>query len=184
MWRAFPYFAWRYGERGRRFGRSDAGFLVTLLELDEATARAQVQWLAGVLAPRGMPSLLLEVQLESLGRAARRFRGSGAERFVALAGHLRARRSSVLEEATFADCETRTRLASHGITRRRGAGRLIAAAVADHALGLGDHAGALVRWLSDAEPADAAWRVACDDAHALAIRSAAATLAATESAAR
>lgn len=94
IWRAFPYFAWRYAARGRAFGRSDAGYLVTLLAQNEATSRAQVYWLAGVLAPRGMPSLLLEYQLESLGRIGRREELPGAERFLALAAEWRSARLS------------------------------------------------------------------------------------------
>ncbi|MDQ3090583.1 MAG: hypothetical protein M3R46_02770 [Actinomycetota bacterium] len=42
--------------------------------MDDATSRQQVAWLIGVLAPRGMPSLLMEYQLECLGRLWRRER--------------------------------------------------------------------------------------------------------------
>ncbi len=168
MWRAVPYFASRYGERGRAFGRSDAGYLVTLSGMDEATARAQVAWLAGVLAPRGMPSLLLEIQLEILGRIATRREAPGAGRFLGLAAELRAKRLGALDALTAQACEDRCRRAGPG-QRRRGAGLLIAAAVADRATGLGDHDEALVRWLAEAEPGDSAWATACTEARALAI---------------
>jgi hypothetical protein len=171
IWRAFPYFAWRYGERGRSFGRSDAGYLVTLLEHDEPTARAQVAWLARLLAPRGMPSLLLEVQLESLGRTLRRAQVPGASRLRALAAELRSARLGVLDASTFVACERICRAAMGGVLRRRGAGSLIAAAVADRALGFGEHDEALVRWLAGAEPSDPRWSTACAAARALAMAS-------------
>lgn len=171
MWRAFPYFAWRYGERGRAFGRSDAGFLVTLLSLDEPMAKAQVNWLAGVLAPRGMPSLLLETQLESLGRTLRRLQGTGGDRLLALAAGLRGRRTMAISESTIATCEALSFAAASGIRRRRGIGRLIAAAVADRSTGLGEFDDALVRWLATADPQDSAWLDGCRAAHAHAAQS-------------
>lgn len=169
IWRAFPYVAWRYGERGRSFGRSDAGYLITLLTLDESVARQQVAWLAGVLAPRGMPSLLLEYQLESLGRMWRRDRTRGENRFVVLGAELRASRLSVLDAPVFDACERLCWSAALGVARRRGAGRLIAGAVADAALGLGEHDEALVGWFADAANDDPAWSNACAAARELAL---------------
>ena len=170
IWRAFPYFAWRYGERGRSFGRSDAGYLVTLLEHDEATARIQVAWLAGLLAPRGMPSMLLEVQLESLGRIWRRERAAADNRFLVFSSEMRAARWSALDEEVFEECERLCRAASNGDPRRRGAGKLIAASVADRAIGIGQHDEGLVRWLCEAAQGEAAWSEACASARALALR--------------
>ncbi len=105
MWRAFPYFAWRYGDWGRAFGRSD--------------------------------------------------------RLFALAAGLRSRRTGALSESTFAACETLCFAAASGVRRRRGIGRLIAAAVADRATGMGEHDEALIRWLVTADPQDLTWREGC-----------------------
>lgn len=66
IWSDIPYFAERYGERGQRFGRSDSAWLASLAALDQAQVAGQVSWLAGVLAARGMPSMLLAAQLEVL----------------------------------------------------------------------------------------------------------------------
>lgn len=161
IWRAFPYFAWRYGGRGRSFGRSDSGYLVTLASLDEGTARRQVKWLIGVLVPRGMPSLLMEYQLESLGKLWRREHRPQPNVFLMLASELRSTRMGVLDVGTFEECERLCLDGARGDAKRRGAGRLIAAAAADHALGLGEHDAALARWFSDAERGDAAWAAAC-----------------------
>ena len=65
-WRRFPYFAQRYGERGLRFARSDAAWLATLYQYEAAQITQQVLWLGRILAARGMPTLLLQVQLEIL----------------------------------------------------------------------------------------------------------------------
>jgi hypothetical protein len=170
IWRAFPYFEWRYGARGRSFGRSDAGYLVTLLEHDESTSRGQVEWLSSVLACRGMPSLLLEYQLESLGRLWRRARSAAHNRFLTHASELRSARLRALDAPVFEACEALCRAAAGGVARRRGAGILIAAAVADGARGLGSHDEALVAWFSEAEAADSVWLAACASAQELAHR--------------
>ena len=168
IWRAFPYFEWRYGDRGRSFGRSDAGFLATLTQLDEGAARQQVLWLARLLAARGMPSVLLEFQLESLGRAAQRRRRPASGRLLELAAGLRTRRLGALRAGVTRECEELCRAATGGVRRRRGAGFLIASAVADSAVGIGEHDEALVRWLSGAENGDPTWSSACGSARALA----------------
>lgn len=64
--RAFPYFIWRYGERGRRFTDSDGAWLVTLVRYPQARIERQVAWLGHVLATRGMPRILLQRHLELL----------------------------------------------------------------------------------------------------------------------
>lgn len=65
-WQRFPYFERRYGERGGRFARSDAAWQATLHQYPATQILQQVRWLARVLAGRGMPSCLLERQLEIL----------------------------------------------------------------------------------------------------------------------
>jgi heme oxygenase len=65
-WQRFPYYEERYGERGRRFARSDAAWLATLYQYDLMQIKQQVRWLGRVLAGRGMPTILLQIQLELL----------------------------------------------------------------------------------------------------------------------
>ena len=62
----FPYFEQRYGVRGRRFTRSDSAWLVTLSRNEPAEITKQIQWLGRVLSSRGMPTVLLQTQLEIL----------------------------------------------------------------------------------------------------------------------
>ena len=65
-WQRFSYYEHRYGERGRRFARSDAAWQATLCQYEPAQIIQQVQWLGRVLANRGMPTFLLQDQLEIL----------------------------------------------------------------------------------------------------------------------
>lgn len=65
-WQRFPYFEKRYGERGRRFARSDTAWQATLHQYPTTQIQQQVRWLGHVLAGRGMPTYLLEKQLEIL----------------------------------------------------------------------------------------------------------------------
>lgn len=66
-WLAYPYYQARFGDRGRRFTRSDSAWLASLG--DDPAPGQQVDWLAGVLAARGMPTLLLETHLKHLQEA-------------------------------------------------------------------------------------------------------------------
>jgi hypothetical protein len=65
-WQKFPYYEWRYGERGAQFTRSDSAWLVTLAAHGQAVADQQIGWLGRVLAARGMPRWLLEQHLDVL----------------------------------------------------------------------------------------------------------------------
>ncbi len=49
-WRQFPYFEHRYGERGRRFARSDSAWKATLCHYEPERINQQVKWLGGILA--------------------------------------------------------------------------------------------------------------------------------------
>jgi hypothetical protein len=65
-WKAYPYYDIRYSDRGERFTRSDSGYLVTLTQADLEIVEEQVNWLANILANRGMPTWLLEQHLRVL----------------------------------------------------------------------------------------------------------------------
>ena len=65
-WAMYPYYQARYGERGKRFSDSDTCWLVTLTNLDPESLRQQMNWLARLLAIRGMPSIMLEKTIQLL----------------------------------------------------------------------------------------------------------------------
>ena len=168
-WRAFPYFEWRFNVRGRAFGRSDAGFLATLVALPPSMQHAQVVWLAKVLSPRGIPSLLLEAQIELLGRVGRRAGWAGAGVMRELAGSLRTSRRRVMADEQLRICD-RYFVARTAWFKpvRRAIGALIAAEVADLHLGYVERADATLGWLLSNGPADPRWVSACVEARGLA----------------
>jgi hypothetical protein len=138
--RCTPYYGLRYGERGMRFTRSDSAWLVTVAGYSDATAQRQIGWLAGVLANRGMPSLLLEQHLGVLARQLTRAVPERRDAFRTLtraAAWLGAQRRGAIPD------ETATRLASAFVSAAqlpdtrlsRSTGGLIVAAVADERLG-------------------------------------------------
>jgi len=55
----YPYYLYRYGTSGFFFSDSDGAWLATLPALGFAGMKDQVNWLAGLLAFRGMPTFLL-----------------------------------------------------------------------------------------------------------------------------
>lgn len=161
MWRACPYFEWRYGERGRKFGRSDAGFIVTLAQLPVPTIEQQLDWLARLLAPRGMPGVLLEDQLRILERVGHRAQWTARARLTLVAQRRSEARASVLSDAALHECEMSFRAATQGLPHAFGTGHVIAGVVADAAMGISDQQDAIMRWLVEHGPSRPEWRQAC-----------------------
>jgi hypothetical protein len=129
----------------------------------------QLHWLGQLLSARGMPSVLLEHQLELLGRSGRRLTRSWAGRMLAAAAEMRCARTAVLPQALFVTCELTCREAARDVPLRCGAGQLLAAAVADRALGFGAHDEALLKFMCEAAPSNVAWHRACVEAHGIAL---------------
>ena len=65
-WEENPYYAWRYGLRGKQYTRSDSAWIITLCDLDDDVVIDQIKWLGRILASRGMPQWLLASHLEHL----------------------------------------------------------------------------------------------------------------------
>jgi methanogenic corrinoid protein MtbC1/heme oxygenase len=100
-WQQFPYFERRYGERGRRFARSDAAWQATLHHYPTPQLLQQVRWLGRVLSGRGMPTYLLERQLGLLVTelvAAVPERQSSYEKLLIGAADLQASRRNYLSD--------------------------------------------------------------------------------------
>lgn len=161
---AFPYLLERWGERGHRFTGSDVAWLATLARLEPAAALRQVDWLGGVLARRGMPTLLLERQLllleEELAPAPGS-RGSGV--LGAAARSLATRRRNALPDAVAEPLVTEfLATAGHGpAAERLVAARLLLAAAADEGTGLPGTVAAVTAWYRDAR-FPASWTAAVD----------------------
>lgn len=160
----FPYLSRRWGERGARYTRSDAAWLATLSTLDEEAARRQVAWLAGLLARRGLPTLLLERQLDLLAEeAGAALFGTGPGRLARAARVLRERRDRALPpEAAAPLLALFVETAGTGTAaEREGTALLLLAAVADEASGLAGTLSATSGWLRNAVRS-ASWEKAVD----------------------
>jgi hypothetical protein len=166
-WREFPYYARRYGERGWRFSLSDTGWIQTLCDLTPSEAGAQIRWLGGVLAARGMPQYLLERHLEHLYRELAAVRPGSAARYGVLldcARVLRAMRIAQLDEASSQRLAQAfdTRVAAVD-ARVANMGRVLVAAVADERAGVAHAVESVTAWACDAARFPADWTAAVEE---------------------
>ncbi len=153
-WAQYPYFEARYGDRGRCFTRSDGAWLVTLAYCDMERTVHQIDWLAGLLSHRGMPSLLLEEHLFHLQEALVRAVPERADHYRQLGANgerLRAKRLAALPGFDRV-------AASFGRVRPlANVGPIIAGAVVDERFGIDDAVDSVVRWLTGSQRFSADW---------------------------
>ncbi len=167
-WQRFPYFEARYGERGRRFTRSDSAWLATLHQFGPVNISLQVRWLSRILSTRGMPTLLLQEQLEilfaELARAIPEKRPD-YEKLLAAAAELRESRrmriSDAQLEALAADFDRA--VGPEWSERMANTGALLAAAVADEKNGIADAVLNIKAWIMDASRFPSGWIQAVQD---------------------
>ena len=166
-WERYPYYEQRYGERGRRFARSDAAWQATLYQYDPAQISQQVRWLSRVLAGRGMPSFLLDDQLEILVQelaAAIPEKRSAYEKLLPAAAELRESRRRHLTDAQIEVLATgfdRT-VGPEWSGRLPHTGTLLGCAVADELEGSELAVESLRAWMTDAARFPAAWITAVE----------------------
>ena len=160
----FPYVRDRWGERGVRYTRSDAAWIASLGDLSPEAVSLQVQWLAGILARRGMPSLLLERQLYLLEEELPAGPPSAVRTLVGMAARdLSERRQRALPGDVAGRIEDAfvSSAGSGSDPERRQAARLLLSAVADEGAGFSGAIEALTAWYrSDQFPA--AWNDSVD----------------------
>jgi hypothetical protein len=161
-WAEFPYYARRFGARGRSFSSSDSGWLVTLCDLPPEGARRQVLWLGTVLSARGMPRWMLEHHLDLLADELTRVRPDDAARYARLhdgAEALRERRLARFDEETFRALERSfdARVDPAELRRLRRMGGILVAAVADERDGIEMAVPSVVSWTTDPETFGDAW---------------------------
>ncbi len=173
----FPYCGIRYGERGRRFARSDSAWLATLCQFAEAQVVEQVRWLSRVLATRGMPSLILQTHLAILREELARAHPEKAavyQRLDAAAAALQtARRKHLADAAGASLAQAFEAAAGPGQDPlAKTAGALLVCAVADEREGSDGAIENLRAWMVDATRFPPAWIQAVEatlaQAHALA----------------
>jgi hypothetical protein len=161
LWRAFPYFSFRYGERGKRFGHSDAAYFLTLIGYDQSVIDQQINWTAGVLSQRGMPSFLLELQLRTLFRVLSR-QQPDSDRYTPLlrsADMIRENRRKLISDNELAAL-SRDFASAAGMPGHRwalGTGIMLAYAAADEFHGIKNAVTSIEGWLTDPAVFTPAW---------------------------
>ncbi|HEU4538643.1 MAG TPA: biliverdin-producing heme oxygenase [Polyangiaceae bacterium] len=161
-WHNFPYYELRFGPDGRRFMRSDSGWLAHLTERPPAELERQVAWLGGVLANRGMPQWLLECHLEDLFVELARVRPEQRTRYEPLrhaSAALRRARAARVDEGTFERLGAAFDAAVGPEWRRKlpRCGGLVVSAAADEANGHPRAVSSLVDWLGSPERFPPVW---------------------------
>lgn len=163
-WRRFPYLGMRYGERGLRFTRSDSAWLASLPEFDPPVVAEQVTWLRGLMATRGMPSVLLQTHLDilcdELDAALPSGQAAHAKLRAAAAGLTEARRAHVTDAQLAALAADFDATAGDWGSRLPHTPLLLAAAVADEIDGCPGAVDSLAGWLTDTQRFPAEWRAA------------------------
>lgn len=160
-WAEFPYYEARFGARGRRFTRADSAWLASLGH--DPHPDRQLDWLASVLAARGMPTLLLETHLRNLYDALVDIlphRQSHYAWLLAGADAIATRRNAHLTD------RSRRRLASafapppaSSIPRM---GDVLVAALIDEASGLRRARESVLAWARDPDQGSEGWVAAVD----------------------
>jgi hypothetical protein len=165
-WQAWTYYAHRYGERGRQLTRSDSGWITTLGSYPASVVKQQIDWLAALLAARGMPRLLMEDHLHILHEelvAAVPERAAEYAVLAQVAEGLRAERDASLPDSALRALDAAFReQVGDSVEDDLHAGALIGAAVADKQSGVARAVESLMEWLADPERFSAAWVAAVD----------------------
>lgn len=166
-WHRFPYLSARYGERGHRFTRSDSAWLATLGALDQTSITAQIAWLRGVLATRGVPSVMLQTHLEllcdELMCALPADQATHGRLRVAAEGLHDARRAHIADAQVAELCDAFAATADPAVRLRLPeTPLLLASAVADEIDGSLGAVAALAGWLTDRDRFPEAWIAAVE----------------------
>ena len=165
VWALYPYYQVRYGERGKRFSDSDICWLVTLKNLDPESLCQQINWLARLLATRGMPSIMLENTIQFLHEELMRNvpeNKPAYDKLLGAADMLAERRGQRIAETDFMilshefDDMAGIKLAEH----YKNTGSLIVSAVADEQSGIAGAVDAICAWLTDPVRFSEEWIVA------------------------
>ncbi len=151
-----PYYGFRFGERGRRFTWSDSAFLATLADHTSESMERQVVWLSGVLANRGMPSILLESHLRVISRVLSRACPEKKENYQKLLEGAKLLREKRRVHMSDEELEALARAFPEfaGLPPNYlsiGTGRLIACAVADERAGVRNAVKSILAWFANPE---------------------------------
>ncbi|MDQ5853280.1 MAG: biliverdin-producing heme oxygenase [Chloroflexota bacterium] len=161
-WQRFPYYAWRFGPRGRRFTRSDSAWIVTLAEHRQEVVDQQIKWLGQLLSARGMPQWMLELHLEGLHDelvSAVPDKQQAYDKLLKAAQELRAIRRRHISDEAFQSLSSAFEAAvgAEWSNRLQGTGGLLVAAVADEKAGIKDAVASLESWMTEPSRFPSMW---------------------------
>jgi hypothetical protein len=138
---------------------------VTVAKESSVSAKRQLQWLAALLAARGMPRWLLETHLAVLHAelvAAVPENRTAYDHLLQVAALFRNERLRHLDEATSAELAAAFDRCTGASSTLPEAGALIVAAVADERVGV-DGVDSLMEWLADPERFSVEWVAAATE---------------------
>lgn len=161
-WQRFPYYEFRYGERGRRFARSDGAWLVTLCQYDQEKVQQQIRWLCRVLSTRGMPTMMLQAKLEILAaKLTEAIPGNqySYQKLSELAAEVLASRRKHFSDEQFSSLADgfNKAVGQEWADRYKNAGELLVCAVSDELEGFADNTESIRQWLTDSARFPATW---------------------------
>jgi len=167
-WTEFPYYAQRYGARGRRFSDSDTCWMATLVALDQETLQKQIDWLGRVLCVRGMPQLTLERILRYLHEELTATVPDKAllfDKLLTAAQRLYEQRTTGIPEKEFLRMasEFDTLIGAELAGMYKNTGELLLSAVADEKTGIDGAAKAIQAWMTDPGRFPEQWISAVND---------------------
>lgn len=160
-WLAYPYLEARFGERGKRFTRSDSCWLVALASMPATAATKSLHWLRTVLAPRGIPTVILESHLHAIAAARTGELGRGSAAYQPFLDGLAAERTARPGWAA-AIAPAEAALAACPGQRVPSAARLVASSWLDERCGIAGALAATRGWLVDPARFSGAWIAAID----------------------
>jgi heme oxygenase len=167
-WRRYPYLEYRFGERGKRFSRSDSCWLVALTQMSVESATKSLDWLRTILASRGIATVILEDHLAALSRELAL--GSPGQP-QPCAHYARFLSSRAAERGALLDTESATQLIDQFDRRFRSctgltvksAAKLIASAWVDERSGMDGALAAVRDWFVDVERFSRDWIANVDE---------------------
>ena len=165
----YPYLSKRYGQRGWQFGASDSGYIVTLCDLPQSEFDQQIDWLTGLLACRGIPSIIMAHHLDLVNASLLRFVPQREADFAPLkdaADRLRKRIEDMIapDQSAAIIADFAQAVSPQERDALPEAPMLLISAAIDQRVGYGDCIDRLTEWLTDAGRFSAQWLAACDHA--------------------
>jgi heme oxygenase len=162
-----PYFEWRFGDRAKKFTHSDSAWLAAVTRLSDSAFAQQVDWLAQLLATRGMPQWILEEHLRNLYAELLRFCPENAaqyEKIAKVAGKKRSEREMTVVAGDFSQLgeEFEDRVKDEWPKMSRNAGKILVAAVSDEALDIKNAVASVQGWMTNPARFSPDWIAAVD----------------------